>query len=157
MTADEVGLLVIKLQDDNCFAHELRKFLRVLITDPEVQRNAKLVGALCTIPSEQRTALCRANALFLLSDAELVPAEFGTTFVTPVSAGSNEMVFKQRKGPWGAHIKAVGVVPTAEEIARGQRGHRRSAVVLPRMWVSSSLRCYLTALQDFWGVPGTFV
>jgi hypothetical protein len=156
VTSDELGLLVLKIQDDDVRQKDLRDFLRTITTDEEVRRNAKLVSGLSGLKEDVRTKHCLANVMVLLADSQLAPPpgdvevverKTTTLFSTKLAAIIT--------GPWRKHIRPDQVL-SAAELQRRMRGGRGVSAV-PTLYVSDLLASHVIALEDFWGVRGTFM
>ena len=159
MTPEEAGALVLRLQDDDVLPFELRRFLRMLITDSEVRRNAKLAGQLSGLPQDTRRAHCIANALFLVTDPQLSPPE--DVVPNPASqmlkkhrmlAADKRTFLSALHGNWRQHFILDGASPAFPSAAEVAKLRNKKNWKLPEIWVSSALAEYFTALEDFWDV-----
>lgn len=156
MTADELGLLVMKLQDDDVRQKDLRDFLITITTDEEVRRNAKLVSGLSGLSEDVRKKHCLANIMVLLADSHLAPPKGEDPIVEQktTSLFSTKLV-SIITGPWRKHIRPEEEL-SAAELQRRIRGGR-GASRLPALRISELLASHILALEDFWGVRGVFL
>lgn len=148
MTPEEIGTLVLRIQDDDVRPSDLRKFLMAITEDAEVRRNASLAGKLSGLPLETRSKHCVANVMFLLSHDALAPAgeaAFGWQDTTPFFS---ERFFFVLTGPWKHHLQVDGALPTAADISKaGRRARAKKAIPLK---VSRYLAGLLRTLEEFW-------
>lgn len=156
MTPEEVGLLVMQIQDDDVRPSTLVKFLQVVTTDEEVRRNARLVSNLSGLAHDVRVDHCRANILTLLADSRLAPA--AEPKEPPSTATSAE--FGKRfsiifTGPWKQHVYVEGRL-SAGDLQKRLRGGR-GAAPMPPLKISRELATHVKTLEEFWGVTGTFL
>lgn len=159
MTPEEAGALVLRLQDDDILPFELRRFLRLLITDAEVRRNAKLAGQLSGLPVDTRKGHCVANALFLVTDPQLSPPEADVPNPASQMHRKHRMLAADKRtflpalhGNWREHIIMSGSGPAFPSAAEVAKMRSKKNWKLPDIWVSSSLAEYFFALEDFWDV-----
>lgn len=155
MTPDEIGLLVLKMQDDDVRASEMRTFIKALMTDEEIRRNARLVASLSGLPREVREQHCRANAMMLLSIGELGPTTEAVQW-HPTTKLFRESFYICIGGPWKAHIRGTNDSPQEWQMRIRKLGTRRSSG-MPELSVSEELLGHLRAVEDFWGVRGYLV
>jgi len=160
MSPDELGLLVMKLQDDDVRQKDLRNFLTTITTDEEVRRNAKLVSGLSGLSEEVRQKHCLANIMVLLADSQLAPPANAAAIDEDRGTFKTTQLFSTRlastiTGPWRKHIKPDKEY-SAAELQRRMRG-ARGAGPMPTLFISELLASHVRALEDFWGVRGTFL
>jgi hypothetical protein len=159
VTPEEAGTLVLRLQDDDVLPFELRRFLRLLMTDPEVRRNARLAGQLSGLPQETRRAHCIANALFLVTDPQLSPPEDAVPDPASQMLRKHRMLAADKRtflpamhGNWRQHLIMDGASPAFPSAAEIAKMRNKKGWKLPNVWVSSVLAEYFSALEDFWDV-----
>lgn len=158
MNSEEIGLLVMKLQDDDVLASDMRKFISALMSDEEIRANARLVAGLSGLPEDVRQKHCLANVLMLLSVTQLGP-----------NAGPNDQWIKAKPtfvqkyflmvgGPWAKHMRTVETMVPMEFQRRVRASLKtRGAGAVPEMQVSSLLFSHIRVLEEFWGVVGLLV
>lgn len=154
MTPEEIGGLILKMQDDDIQPREMRKFLEAVTQDEEVRRNARLAGKLSGLSESTRHGHCIANARFLLAHESLAPStsemklggwrDASQTFVRQLMP----LIY----GPWHEHINMIGERLSAAELLK-RRGKRRH-LELVKLQVSSHLVERLLALEGFWDQAG---
>ncbi len=156
MSPEEIGLLVLRIQDDDVLPSDMRKFLSALMQDEEIRRNARLVAALSGLPEEIRQKHCLAHVLTLLTASQLAPTELPKRSWTRTTKRFGEKFFVCLSGPWKAHlyVDGMGAAP-GPRLVQKLRGRRREG--LPEFQVSSELGQYIAAIEDFWGVRGYLV
>lgn len=151
MNAEDLGVLVFKIQDDDIRPSELRKFLEAVVQDEEVRRNAALVGKLSGLSPEVRRQHCLANSLFLLSHESLAPKQeaslHGWRNTTNLFADRHTHMLR---GPWGQHIKQMGTPTMIRVTSRS----KKLVPSKPPLQVSKELTEFLKALENFWDVWG---
>lgn len=155
MTPEEIGLLVIRIQNDDVLPSDMRRFLSALMQDEEIRRNARLVAALSKLPDEERVKYCLAHVLTLLTATQLAPPSDAEDWAqTETTQRFGEKFFVCLSGPWKKHIHVDGN-PSAAQLVKQMRGRKPTG--LPKIRVSKLLTMYVRAVQDFWGVPGLLV
>lgn len=153
MSPDEIGLLVLKIQDDDIRPSDLRKFLECILSDPEVRRNAGLAGKLSGLDKETRAKHCSANVMYLLSNAALAPTgDERPIFWMDTSTFFSEKFFFVLSGPWKEHLQVDGQKPTAADVLKARKRAKTTARLPLR--VSSHLAEMLKALEQFWDTEG---
>ena len=134
--------------------------MRLLMEDPEVRRNAKLAGQLSGLPPETRRAHCLANALFLVTDPQLIPPEpslKAQSGIRRLLAADKRTFLPAVRGNWKRHLHLDGASPAFPSAAELAKMRNKQNYKLPNIWVSLDLTEYFLALEDFWGVPGTLL
>lgn len=152
MTPEEIGTLVLKIQDDDVRPSDLRKFLRAVTEDQEVRRNARLAGRLSGLPLETRAKHCVANVMFLLSHEALSPDEAASDDFRDTTPFFAEKFFFVLAGPWKRHLQVDGALPTASDISKASRRARAKRVIPIK--VSRYLAELLRTLEEFWDTDG---
>lgn len=155
MNADEIGLLVMKLQDDDVRPSDLRRFLQVLITDEEVRKNVKIVSTLSGLPTQTRVEHCLAGVMTLLSDSTLGPKKaYDETRHRTTSLFSKKLLMCST-GPWREHIKSDEKLSPVD-LQRRMRGGRGVSPP-PSLQISFELAQHIRVLEEFWNVRGSFL
>jgi C1A family cysteine protease len=134
MNTEELGLIFLKLQEDDVRIPEMRAFYDALVTREDMRRNAALVGRLCTLSEEERYSYAKAGLTVILASFDIRPTGPPgdiSTFVE-VSSSKAPSVLKLSQGNWKEHIKT------------NQK----------RALVSEELKQVIIALQNLWQVPG---
>ncbi len=154
MTDDELGLLVLRVQEDDVHPRDVRKFLLAMKNDPEVRRNAGLAGRLATASLDEKRKRCLANILLLLTDPALAPARGPATYPVVMDSRMVQVFGSALLGPWVEHCQLVS----------GQTYLRPTAVLVRSMpkqpgkyvlRISEELNTILDTLCVFWGVRGS--
>lgn len=151
MNATEFGLLVLRVQEDDVRSHELRTFLRTLMTDPEVRRNARLVAGLADMDAKTRLQFLNANILMLLTHPALKPLA-SPTVAHPRLRATPEFLLRFAGvlgGTWASHFWFDDDLSRIQRLAREKKPALSSVLV----GVSDELRSHLEVLCAFWGVP----
>lgn len=158
MSPEQIGLLVMKLQDDDVLASDMRKFINALMTDEEVRRNARLVSSLSGLPEETRRKHCSANVLMLLSASQLAPSappsEEGWRAAKPKFV---QDFFTTTSGAWKDHMRPTETLSSMEFQRRVRSAGRKSSTPLPGQMLSSTLIGHVKVIEEFWGVVGLYV
>lgn len=155
ITAEEIGTLVLRVQDDDVRPSDLRKFLSAVLSDEEVRRNARLAGKLSGLDQEVRAKHCVANVLFMLSHGALAPTESAEGEWHNTTVFFAQKFFFVINGPWRGHLRVDGQVPTAADISKSLRKAKQKRVT--PLQVSTHLHRLLRALEEFWDVPSLLV
>jgi hypothetical protein len=158
MTPQEIGLLILKIQDDDVLASDVRRFLKILMTDEEVQRNARLAASLSGLSDDVRQGHCLSGILILLTAQALSPEIPPDGQWRPTTELFSEKFFICLQGPWKEHIQNGDPSLSAQDFKKRIRslGGRKSTG-MPALKVSGVLAHRLSIIEEFWGVRGTFV
>lgn len=153
MTPDELGLIVLRIQEDDVHPRDIRKFLLAMKNDPEVRSNAGIAGRLATASPEEKRRHCLANVRFLLTDPALAPRTHPPTYPVVADSRMVTVLGSALLGPWVEHFR----------LEEG-RTYRHPTAVLVRdmpkqpgkyvLRISEELNIILDALCTFWGVRG---
>jgi hypothetical protein len=148
MTPEEIGLIILKMQEDDIRIPEMRSFYKSLATNEAMRRNAALVGRLSTLNDGKRLEYCRAGILFCLASSDIAPGTKPAIAPSVKTHSSFSVNFSnQALGPWRAHMLSDNTKPVA--IKRQK--------VVPTIYVSEELAQLLRAIQDLWNCPDNFV
>lgn len=148
MEIEEIGTLILKLQDDDIRIPEMRKFYMALRNSAVMRRNAGLVGRMCTLDVSVREEYCRSGISFCLASAEIASGEPPTKTPSVLTHAGFSLAFhRQARGPWGEHIRADPKNPAAIKDKK----------IIPRYFISEELASLIWGIQELWNKPGFFV
>ena len=156
MSPQEIGLLVMKIQDDDVLGSDKRRVISALMNDEEIRRNAKLVSTLSGLDVETRKRHCIANVLMLLTASALGPSGPPSDTWVEVSTKFVSAFHICVSGPWKDHITAGDMSPL-EFQRRVRMAGRKGSSLFPEQRISKTLAGHVQVLEEFWGVRGLFL
>jgi len=149
MTVEEIGLLILKLQDDDVRIPEMRQFYRELCINEGMQRNAALVGRMCTLPEKTRKDYCTSGFLFCLASEDIASkAEPPNSIANRTKQTFVTKFYNQFRGPWRTHMREA-TTGAAITVSNGRR--------FREILLSPVLYTLLAAIEDLWNVRGHYL
>jgi hypothetical protein len=157
MSEENIGDVVLRLLDDDVTPAEVRLVLRHIRDRPGLRERCTTINALVSADREKRQQCFESMVNILFSWVEPSCDER----VNPVMAdprvfsgfGRAELVGRiqgmHSTNPWYSHVRRAG-----KKVYTTGRAHGAGRDCC---WITSELHSILSALEDLWGLPDTYI